>query len=87
MLARQGGDEFTALLPSISNTEDVNVVAEKLLAELRNPFLLGEIRFLATINIAIVLFPDNSTSAKYVEQFLCDHSGRCWNCQQIAIFN
>ena len=63
-LARQGGDEFTALLPSISSTEDVHVVAEKILAELRQPFLLGETQFLATASIGFALYPDNSASAE-----------------------
>ena len=63
-LARQGGDEFTALLPNISNNEDVHVVAEKILAELRKPFVLGETQFLATTSIGIAVFPDNSTSAE-----------------------
>ena len=63
-LARQGGDEFTALLPSVSNIEDVRVVAEKILAQLRQPFLLGKTQFLATTSIGIAIFPDNSISAE-----------------------
>ncbi|NTV70348.1 MAG: EAL domain-containing protein [Azonexaceae bacterium] len=63
-LARQGGDEFTALLPNINNTEDARIVAEKILAELRKPFLLGETQFLATTSIGIAMYPDNSTNAE-----------------------
>ena len=63
-LARQGGDEFTALLPSINNMEDAVVVAEKILTELRKPFLLGETQFLATTSIGIALYPDNSLTAE-----------------------
>ncbi|UCV20650.1 putative bifunctional diguanylate cyclase/phosphodiesterase [Ferribacterium limneticum] len=63
-LARQGGDEFTALLPNISNNEDAHVVAEKILSELRKPFVLGETQFLATTSIGIAVYPDNSTSAE-----------------------
>jgi diguanylate cyclase (GGDEF)-like protein/PAS domain S-box-containing protein len=63
-LARQGGDEFTALLPTISNKEDVDVVAEKILSELRKPFLLAETQFLATTSIGIAVYPDNSSSAE-----------------------
>jgi diguanylate cyclase (GGDEF)-like protein/PAS domain S-box-containing protein len=63
-LARQGGDEFTALLPSISNKEDVHVVAEKILSELRKPFLLAETQFLASSSIGIAVFPDDSTHAE-----------------------
>ena len=63
-LARQGGDEFTALLPSINNMEDAVVVAEKILTELRKPFLLGETQFLATTSIGIAIYPDNSLTAE-----------------------
>ena len=63
-LARQGGDEFTALLPTISNKEDVCVVAEKILAELRKPFLLADTQFLATASIGIAVYPDDSSRAE-----------------------
>jgi len=63
-LARQGGDEFTALLPTISNKEGVNVVAEKIVSELRKPFLLAETQFLATTSIGIAVYPDDSSSAE-----------------------
>ncbi|AXS80149.1 EAL domain-containing protein [Dechloromonas sp. HYN0024] len=63
-LARQGGDEFTALLPTIGNIEDAHVVAEKIIEELRRPFLLGETQFLATTSIGIAVYPDNSTNAE-----------------------
>lgn len=63
-LARQGGDEFTALLPTISNKEDALVVAEKILVELRKPFLLAETQFLATTSIGIAVYPDDSSSSE-----------------------
>jgi diguanylate cyclase (GGDEF)-like protein len=63
-LARQGGDEFTALLPNIGNIEDAYVVADKIIEELRWPFLLGETQFLATTSIGIAVYPDNSTNAE-----------------------
>ena len=63
-LARQGGDEFTALLPNVNNKEDVHVVAEKIGSELRKPFLLAETQFLATTSIGIAIYPDNSSSAE-----------------------
>ncbi len=63
-LARQGGDEFTALLPTICNKEDAHVVAEKILAELRQPFLLAETQFLATTSMGIAVYPDDSSSSE-----------------------
>lgn len=62
-LARQGGDEFTALLPNLINKSDVDVVAEKILLELRRPFFVAETQFLATTSIGIALYPDDGTNA------------------------
>lgn len=63
-LARHGGDEFTALLPTVSNKEDINVVAEKVLAELRKPFVVAETEFLATTSIGIAIYPEDSSTAE-----------------------
>lgn len=63
-LARQGGDEFTALLPNLTTHDDINIVAEKILAELRKPFLVGDTEFLATASIGIAVFPDDASSAQ-----------------------
>lgn len=67
-LARQGGDEFTALLPTISKKEDVHIVAEKILSELRKPFVVAETQFLATTSIGIAVYPDDSSRA---EDLIC----------------
>ena len=63
-LARQGGDEFTALLPTLTNRDDANVVAEKILAETRRPFVVAETQFLATTSIGIAIYPDDGTNAQ-----------------------
>jgi len=62
--ARQGGDEFTALLPALSNSDDINVVTEKILAELRKPFELADTQFMATASIGIAIYPDDASSAE-----------------------
>ena len=63
-LARQGGDEFTALLPNLTNKDDVNVVAEKILSDLRRPFFVAETQFLATTSIGIAIYPDDGSNAQ-----------------------
>lgn len=63
-LARQGGDEFTALLPSLTNNDDINIVAHKILSELRKPFEVADTQFLATASIGIAVFPDDAGSAE-----------------------
>jgi len=58
-LARQGGDEFTVLLPDISNTEDVTMIARKMLAELKLPFTVADKDFIATVSIGIAIYPED----------------------------
>lgn len=61
-LARQGGDEFTVLLPDINSSEDVSGIAKKMLAELKPPFSVGKHDFVATASIGIAIYPDDGDS-------------------------
>ena len=58
-LARQGGDEFTVLLPDLSSAEDAAVIAGKLLAELKLPFKIAGLDFFTTVSVGIALYPDD----------------------------
>ncbi|WP_300454332.1 EAL domain-containing protein [Accumulibacter sp.] len=58
-LARQGGDEFTVLLPDLGSGEDAELIAAKMLAELRRPFKIAGMDFFTTVSIGISLYPDN----------------------------
>jgi GGDEF domain-containing protein len=40
-LARQGGDEFTVLLPDLGSGDDAALIAAKMLAELKRPFQIA----------------------------------------------
>lgn len=62
-LARQGGDEFTVLLPSLAHRDDIAVIAEKIQAELRKPFRVSDTQFLATTSIGVAVYPDDATHA------------------------
>ena len=53
--ARLGGDEFTILLDGIKDISDAIRVAERIQAELRSPFLLGEQEVFTTASIGIAL--------------------------------
>ncbi len=54
-LARQGGDEFTIVLPELRDREDAREVADKFLACLQQPFDLDghEVHISASIGIAV----------------------------------
>ncbi|MFZ5549537.1 MAG: putative bifunctional diguanylate cyclase/phosphodiesterase [Pseudomonadota bacterium] len=62
-VARQGGDEFTVLLPDLNQAADALVIAHKLSAELQRPFLVGGREFIATASIGISVYPDDGESA------------------------
>ena len=63
-LARQGGDEFTILLPDLKDPQGAAVIAEKILDELKQPFLVAGNDFRATASIGISIFPTDDTSAE-----------------------
>lgn len=62
-LARQGGDEFTVLLPDIATAEDATVIARKILAGLQRPFAVAERDFKATASIGVALFPEDGETS------------------------
>lgn len=62
-VARQGGDEFTILLPSLAHSEDAARIAEKILQSIRAPFHLEGRELYITTSIGISLFPDDGADA------------------------
>ena len=54
-LARQGGDEFTIVLPELRDRQDAKAIADKFLESLHQPFDLNghEVHISASIGIAI----------------------------------
>ena len=62
-LARQGGDEFTVLLPDLHNPEEASLIAEKIQEELKNPFTVSGLTFRATASIGISIFPRDGDNA------------------------
>jgi diguanylate cyclase (GGDEF)-like protein/PAS domain S-box-containing protein len=62
-LARQGGDEFTILLPDLVIAGDATLIAKKILELFANPFIVAGQEFRATASIGISVFPrDGETS-------------------------
>jgi len=60
-VARLGGDEFVVMLENLSEdstdvVEQVKVVGEKILAELKHPYLLADHQFNCTSSIGVTLF-------------------------------
>jgi len=56
-LARQGGDEFTVVLPDLRVRDDARLVADKFLECLNMPFDLGGHEVFISASIGIAVYP------------------------------
>lgn len=62
-VARVGGDEFTILLPEISQAQDAIDVADRILRDLRRPVTVDHREFHATTSMGIAFYPDDAEEA------------------------
>ncbi|MDR5907172.1 putative bifunctional diguanylate cyclase/phosphodiesterase [Franzmannia qiaohouensis] len=69
-VARLGGDEFVVLLPEIEAADQINRVAEKILAAVSAPFLLAGQEFHITVSIGVAQYPSDGED----EQTLMKHA-------------
>lgn len=58
-VARRGGDEFIVLLPNIGGAQDAEVVAQKILDGLIQPFLIDSRELYIGGSVGIALFPSD----------------------------
>ncbi len=63
-VGRQGGDEFILLLPDIVQLGDAAVVAEKILAALAQPFVMGGREVYVTASLGLSICPLDATDAE-----------------------
>ena len=63
-VARLGGDEFTILLPEIEHMEDAAKLAERLIAHVKQPFIIDEHELYVTTSIGIAVYPDDGGSVE-----------------------
>lgn len=62
-VARQGGDEFTVILPDLHDTESVEHVVQALLYKMSQPFQLKDQTAYITASIGIAFFPEDAADA------------------------
>jgi diguanylate cyclase (GGDEF)-like protein len=67
-VARLGGDEFGVLLPLVTKPGDAAVVAQQLLLELREPFMLDGMRLEIDASIGIALHPMHGDDVETLQQ-------------------
>ena len=63
-VARLGGDEFTILLPEIDHLEDAAKLAERLITQVKQPFLIDDHELYVTTSIGIAVYPDDGDSVE-----------------------
>lgn len=56
-VSRMGGDEFIMLLPDMTHEKDADLIAEKILSVIREPFLFGDHRLEVTASLGISFYP------------------------------
>lgn len=63
-VARQGGDEFIVVLPTIKRFEDVGIIAQKLLVALASPYSIDNADLHTSASIGVAVFPDDGTDVE-----------------------
>lgn len=62
-VARLGGDEFVILLDDLAKPDDVQLVTQKILAELSKPITVARRELFMTTSIGVALFPNDGIDA------------------------
>ena len=78
-VARNGGDEFTVVLPLLNEANDAAVIAQKILASLGQPFLLNQTEYFIGASIGISLFPGDG---KDVDRLLKNADGAMYQAKE-----
>jgi diguanylate cyclase (GGDEF)-like protein len=63
-ISRLGGDEFTIVLEELHTPDDATVIAQKLIALFKEPFVVGGNEFYLSCSIGISIYPDNGMQAE-----------------------
>ena len=63
-VARLGGDEFTVILSRVKDAKDVELVAQKIIERLGEPFQLGESVVYVSASIGITMYPQDATDVE-----------------------
>jgi len=57
IVSRMGGDEFTIILESVQNLQEMVAVAKRIIVSIANPYMLGENEVHLTVSVGIAVFP------------------------------
>jgi diguanylate cyclase (GGDEF)-like protein/PAS domain S-box-containing protein len=63
-LARQGGDEFTALITDLRDEGDATIIAEKIIDDFKIPYKVVGNEFRTTASVGIAIYPRDGETAE-----------------------
>jgi len=63
-VARMGGDEFTAILCNVGTSNGKDIVAQKILDAIRQPFVLHKQSCAVGVSIGIAVYPNSGSNAE-----------------------
>lgn len=88
MVSRLGGDEFTILCEDLQSRDDLAVVAERVIACVKEPFTLGDDQVEIKLNVGAAQYPDDADDA---ERLLMSADSAMHECKEIhapyVVFN
>lgn len=58
-IARQGGDEFVAILGDLNSEDEATFISEKMIESLATQFVVGEYQLSVTPSIGVSIYPDD----------------------------
>jgi diguanylate cyclase (GGDEF)-like protein/PAS domain S-box-containing protein len=58
-VSRLGGDEFILLMTEAADTESIDICAQRILNQVRKPFMLSEHEIKITVSVGISIYPDD----------------------------
>jgi diguanylate cyclase (GGDEF)-like protein/PAS domain S-box-containing protein len=61
-VARMGGDEFVVILAEIEDPAHIERIAQKIIAKLALPFVLGDEKAFISASVGITIYPDDADS-------------------------
>ncbi|WP_371923988.1 diguanylate cyclase domain-containing protein [Pseudomonas sp. RW405] len=68
LLARLGGDEFILLLCGVPSSDAIQIVAEKIIAVMQEPFVIGELRLNVSTSIGVALFHHGLNADQWIKE-------------------
>lgn len=82
IVARLGGDEFVVVVPGLHHISNADRVAEKIVDQLAQPFVLGEETVSISGSVGVTMYPDNAATPEMLlknadqAMYLAKSSGR-----------